>query len=1419
MTILQQGIEQALKRILKPPLEEQITGVPVPEQLARRETLLPKTPPEVPPEEIPPEEGINLEDVLARFRARVQGVEEPVGIPMPPVTPIEVPVTEKALPTMPPEGIKIEATTETGMTTDLTLKPDYSVWRGTERVGDYDPATDTYTPIKPPPEPTEVPWWKDIWRELPINPYYWLSAKEKKAFREKEILLNWAKQHDIKDPEEFVEKLLAPAPKDREVVMGAYEPTEEELRLPHIPYMPEYEAESPGERFVGDWVAPMMAFAGAPTAAAIRAALAEVVARGGIKAVVPKLIMGALKPAELLEKAPGALWGKLKPKPKVPEIKPPIPEGVTPVTPEVTPILPVEVLKPATPPPTGTKWVFNLKQFRFEPQSIRPSVSSKIDSVARHISFSGEEIPSPKLGVGAFFKRFFTKAFDEQYPVRDFVNQAKKLGIDVNIEEDPYIALNLMKGFYGKANSFLTRGTSGRVFWKVVGGKTVKTEWGKSFESIVKPLAEKELDREFSTYLIARASIGRQLAERGIKVPFKIADARKVIKELVGKHPEFKNAAKELYEYQDTLLKYAYESGLLSRKTLTQFRRLNKDYVPYFRVLEDLMGKGEMGKNIARTKAVFKRIKGSEKPIVDPLESIVRNTYAILHASDSNQVGIMMANLAEKNPVLKSLFTKIKTPIRPVAQVTPKELGLEGLTQAQLDNITTIFRPSFFNTENNIASIMIKGKRVSYKVDPDLYKAVASMNQGDIGILMKILGYPAKLLRAGAVLSPDFSLAKNPTRDTMTAFVYSRFGFIPGYDTIRGLFSWLGKTESYQLAERAGILKSMLVSVDRQYAGKTLGEILKSKPPIKYIKHPIETLQIMSELTEMASRMGEARLALAKGKSPIQAAFAGRDITLDFGIMGSEVRQRGLNQIIAFFNANMRAAEKLGRETIQHPGTVLPKAVAGITVPSVLLYLYNRNDPRWKEIPQWQKDLFWIIFTEKNIWRIPKPFELGLIFGSIPERILEYIDNQDSKAMNELWANILEMGTPGFIPTALQPIIENMTNYSFFLDRKVVPEGRENMPAELQYSLYTPEIVKKFGEWVNYSPAKIDNILKGYTAGLGRYAIEGLDSILKNTGILPDIPEPSPTLVDRPIVKALIIRDPYGSSGQTIIDFYDVLGKTEGDEKLLKEMLRLNKEKKYNDYLKQHPETMFRFDWDTGDTYSASARYLRRVASDLSEIRRKQYEIYEDPDMSPEDKKIKIDEMNRLLTEVAGLALSNLKQMPLELRLDLLPETAEEPEAAKALIYEISELAPSYLREYIYAHQEEFLMEDLKSLEFTLRDMKETDQKLLEKYDKEMKGQSDSFREQYRRDNPDIDAALNLWGRVSSIKSQDALDLLKQKAEKLGIPYESILALKKGGIQKAEMQEQPATEPSYELPPEQKEASTKRFQDILKGIK
>ena len=63
-----------------------------------------------------------------------------------------------------------------------------------------------------------------------------------------------------------------------------------------------------------------------------------------------------------------------------------------------------------------------------------------------------------------------------------------------------------------------------------------------------------------------------------------------------------------------------------------------------------------------------------------------------------------------------------------------------------------------------------------------------------MGVIIRAIGTPARLLRAGATTSPDFVFS-NIGRDTVLAPIFSKSGFIPVWSSLEGgLTMLLGKT-------------------------------------------------------------------------------------------------------------------------------------------------------------------------------------------------------------------------------------------------------------------------------------------------------------------------------------------------------------------------------------------------------------------------------------------------------------------------------------------------------------------------------------------------------------------------------------------------------------------------------------------------
>ena len=655
----------------------------------------------------------------------------------------------------------------------------------------------------------------------------------------------------------------------------------------------------------------------------------------------------------------------------------------------------------------------------------------------------------------------YTKAVDELNPLKDLVEEVERqTGEKIAFDDNPYMQAWLARGWVGKAETLIEHGAP---------------EHGiKSLKDILKGIGEKE-HKEFSAYLVALHDL--DLHKNQQKATFDYTEDAAVL----GKHAgneRFQKAAVAIYKYQDYMLQMLVKEGMLTTKAYHTMRKMYPHYIPFFRDMSDAGMQSFLsgGKGFIDVSSPVKRFKGSTRDIIDPLESIVKNTFQFYNAVERNHVGRTFAKLADKNGV---------------GQIVERVNGNKAAT----DNT--------FNVWEN-------GEKVTYETTPELIKTMRMLDKEQSNMFVKVLSYPANWLRAGATLSPEFIL-RNPVRDMIGASIYSKHGFIPIIDTFKGLSLFLKKGDLYWEYMKSGAAHAAMVSLDRDYLSGQLRDIMSRKSNVtKLIKNPIELLRAMSEATEMATRLAEFDNArkgytgvgnrlFGKDRKPLtarEAALESRDITLDFSRRGTHTKK--FNQAVAFFNAAIQGTDKMARAFKEDPRGMTVKTMLYITLPSVMLWYMNKDDERYQELPQWERDTFWIIPGKENMYKIPKPFEAGILFGTAFERMLQYMDDKKSgrngvgfKGFGE---RVIDSMTPSFMPTAVIPIFEAMTNKSIFRQRNIIPQSQENLPARLQYGANTSEVAKFVGDKINVSPYIVDNTIRGYGGGLAGLGLSGIDA-------------------------------------------------------------------------------------------------------------------------------------------------------------------------------------------------------------------------------------------------------------------------------------------------------------------------------------
>ena len=778
----------------------------------------------------------------------------------------------------------------------------------------------------------------------------------------------------------------------------------------------------------------------------------------------------------------------------------------------------------------------NLLDRKTVEQKVKPEKPKELfkddlaNQAAQNIAFKPKiEIPTVERlkEMGSTVKRkSIIQGIDNKYPILEAMREAKintKTGIEkLNLYEQARI----MEGMPNRAAYFIEYNT--------LNGKTLSDK-GLGLKEVTKDIVKKGKTETqlFETYLTNRRAI--ELDARGIETGFNITTA----KEFVNKYKfQFEQTAKKTDTYQRQLLEYARDGGFITAEAFTAMTEANKNYVTFAReLLQD-------GKPVVAEGSVnpFKKIEGSKLRVYPPLEQMIKNTNTIVNAVERNQVKLnfidMVAKSKAKDPNTFQFFNKVN----PKTTNVPKE---ELLT----------FRRD--------------GKLETWNVGKDYVNAFKTLDQQGSNMLMNYLGAPARTLRAGAILIPDFAVP-NFFRDTMQASFLNKVGFVPIQDSIIGAFNIITKgnnkktMEMYKKYVKSGGMQSTLLAVDKPniFDGKVY-DIL-AKGPVRNADRGI--LAPFKALTRLSEEMTRFRIfektykkAIEKGLTEKQAlergGFEARNL-LDYAKRGS--LGQNINRLVPFWNARVQGLTRLYEAFRDTPGRTTAMIGAYVAVPTIGFYMLNYDDKDYKEEPDWIKQNYYYFKINDKAYRFPKPFEVGTLVSSILEKSFDWIRTNEPQEWKRFAKDFFMNNAKGFypIPTAIRPLAENLANYSIFRDAPIVPKSLDkNLPNKFYYTEYTSETFKLLSKTINglvgddsffaTNPIHAENVFRSWTGGIGRYIIDTLDYALIKGKIIDDPIKPTDTLSKIPVVRAFDIRDVPGYSAQSIVKFFEEYEKIE----------------------------------------------------------------------------------------------------------------------------------------------------------------------------------------------------------------------------------------------------------------------------------
>jgi hypothetical protein len=808
---------------------------------------------------------------------------------------------------------------------------------------------------------------------------------------------------------------------------------------------------------------------------------------------------------------------------------------------------------------------------RLEPKArYSRTLTPEQEQVVKHIGFNDPTVKPDKPHLELkWWEKGITNMVDSMYPLKKLEKQLEKEGVHLNMSG--YKSFSLMSNFSSILNSLLHVGRPQMENGWVI----TKPEAEGGVYTVVERLGE---DADFF-FKRMTAKSAQEMKDKGRENLFgmdkdsvdpktgkltKMLDDQHVIDTLMEMTGPAYEQNKELWdesearlrEINKSVLDFAEASGLIGKEQRQAWERDN--YIPFNRVLEDNWSEGNTDEQIhamfPKTGAphigTIHKLEGSKRNMGDPLMNLV-NSYAFV-----------------MNESLKNMART------------------KSLTVAGAAGLLSESRPG---AGKGTISIRANGEAVYYTVhDPMLYDALVSMdgmNRGKISDgITKFLGAPKNWLTFGVTVNPAFRVA-NFIRDTLqTAFMQS--SFTPFVDSWKGLVhAWRKSPEFLEYVSTGGSFSGSyhmrdMVGRDKADTDKILSRLKgeKGNALVEAAKKGWGFWEKMGEASENAARMGSYLRNVNNGMSKPEAAYQAQDL-LNFYRSGKWDTVQFLIRTVPFMNARLQGLYKLGNTAVD------PETRKHFWIMSVLLGAASLMIHSWNDDEDWYKSLndsdkmtYWHFnVPELGILRIPKPFEVGSIMGSIPEALVETLNGDRTGA--ELGKYLMNMVENTLVlnptPQIAKPFMHQWANKDSFTGAPIVSLSEQKLEPKEQFGPRTSKAARLIGEATDTSPKRIDKALDdtfSYLSFLGKYIT---DIVIENATSFPV--DPAKRLGDDYIFgTGRFIKDPDvpPNFSKQQERFYDALREVDTVQATIREYKKLGEKEKLAAYKEEHADEL-----------------------------------------------------------------------------------------------------------------------------------------------------------------------------------------------------------------------------------------------------
>ena len=597
----------------------------------------------------------------------------------------------------------------------------------------------------------------------------------------------------------------------------------------------------------------------------------------------------------------------------------------------------------------------------------------------------------------------------------------------------------------------------------------------KSLNSIREAVEKTGKTKQFYEYLYHQHNADRMtLAERFPDMENKpvfgdvtARESKAIIAELERKNPEFRQYAKDVYDYNSYLRQMLVDGGVISSDTAKLWEKMYPHYVPIRRLGDDGLNinvpldTGRTGIN-----APVKRATGGNRDILPLFDTMGQRTIQTFKAIAKNRFGTELKN---------TLGTTIESDAVGVDDAIDSIDTQDGLLQEGKNGR----KPTFTVFEN--------GEKVTFEITDEMYDAMKPTNDF-LAKTIKPLNAVSNFRRATLTEYNPWFMLKNAVKDVQDVLINSQHATRTYLAIPKAIAQMKTKGQWYQEYVANGGEQNTYFDNETN----TFKEENKTVEAIKTITG-LNAIQKANNVIEMLPRFAEYIASREMKRSVDVSMLDAARVTTNFAAGGDLTKFLNRNGA-TFLNASVQGAAQQVRNFREAKAEGLKgwaKLAGKFTIaglPAVLLNgLIWDDDEEYEELSDYVKQNYYIVgkYGDGQFVRIPKGRTVAVIQNAVEQmqNAITGDDEVDLKTFVDLVVNNLAPNNPleNNIFSPLVQVAQNKTWYG----EDLVPTRLQDVPAAEQYDESTDAISRWLGEATNTSPYKWNYLLDQYSGVIG----------------------------------------------------------------------------------------------------------------------------------------------------------------------------------------------------------------------------------------------------------------------------------------------------------------------------------------------